>query len=306
MDQICDGRVAIVTGAGRGLGRSHARELARRGARVVVNDLGCGPDGTGSDPEVAQQVVEEIRSAGGEAVASAHDVSDFAAAGELVRLAVDTYGQLDVLVNNAGILRDRSLAGMGEDEWDAVVRVHLRGTFAPSRHAAAHWRDRAKATGAGVDGRLICTTSPVGLFGNFGQTNYIAAKGGIASFTLGAAQELARYGVTVNTIAPTAATRLVLGMTTAEPSEEFLAKFDPGFVSPLVAWLAGPGGAGVTGRVFDLRGNRLALVESWRIGAEVLRDDPWDAAELDDVISGLVAKAAPNPDLSGYVQPEVG
>ncbi|MGY1771994.1 SDR family NAD(P)-dependent oxidoreductase [Blastococcus sp. SYSU D00813] len=299
MEQFCEGRVAVVTGAGRGLGRSHALELARRGARVVVNDLGGGPDGTGADPAVAEAVAAEIRAAGGEAVASPHDVADSDGARDLVQLALDTFGRLDVLVANAGILRDRTLAGMSDEDWDTVVRVHLRGTFAPSRAAAAHWRDRAKSTGAGVDGRLVCTTSPVGLYGNFGQTNYIAAKGGIASFTLGAAQELARYGVTVNTIAPTAATRLTAGLM----SEEVAAQFDPAFVSPLVAWLAGPGGASVTGRVFDLRGNRLALVESWRIGAEVLRDEPWDAAALDDVVSGLVGKAAPNPDLSGYVQP---
>ena len=306
MDRICEGRVAVVTGAGRGLGRSHALELARRGARVVVNDLGGAPDGTGSDPAVAEAVAEEIRAAGGEAVASGHDVSDSDAARELVRLAVDTFGGLDVLVANAGILRDRTLAGMTDEDWDTVVRVHLRGTFAPSRAAAAYWRDRAKATGAGVDGRLICTTSPVGLYGNFGQTNYIAAKGGIASFTLGAAQELARYGVTVNTIAPTAATRLVLALMTDEPPTEFLEKFDPGFVSPVVAWLASPQSSAVTGRVFDVRGNRVALVESWRIGAEVLRDEPWDAAALGDVVTDLIAKAAPNPDISGYAHEQEG
>ncbi|WP_409330795.1 SDR family NAD(P)-dependent oxidoreductase [Trujillonella humicola] len=299
MERFCEGRVAVVTGAGRGLGRSHALELARRGARVVVDDLGGGPDGTGADPAVAEAVAAEIRAAGGEAVAGGHDVADSDGARDLVQLALDAFGRLDVLVCNAGVLRDRTLAGMSDEDWDTVVRVHLRGTFAPSRAAAAHWRDRAKATGAGVDGRLICTTSPVGLYGNFGQTNYIAAKGGIASFTLGAAQELARYGVTVNTIAPTAATRLTAGLM----SDDVAAQFDPAFVSPLVSWLAGPGGASVTGRVFDLRGNRLALVESWRIGAEVLRDEPWDAAELDDVVAGLVGKAAPNPDLSGYVQP---
>ena len=301
MEQICEGRVAIVTGGGRGLGRTYALELARRGARVVVNDLGGAPDGTGSDPSVAQVVVDEIRAAGGEAVASPHDVSDSESATELVRLAVDTFGGLDVLINNAGILRDRTLAGMGDEDWDTTVRVHLRGTFAPSRAAAAYWRDKAKATGAGVDGRLISTTSPVGLYGNFGQTNYIAAKGAIASFTLGAAMELARYGVTVNAIAPAADTRLTEGLMPPEVA----ARFAPEFVTPVVVWLASPQSAAVTGRVFDVRGNRIALVESWRVGAEVLRDDkPWDAAELGDVVSDLIAKAAPNPDISGYVQPE--
>jgi NAD(P)-dependent dehydrogenase (short-subunit alcohol dehydrogenase family) len=282
VEKICEGRVAIVTGGGRGLGRSYALELARRGARVVVNDLGGSTDGTGSDPTVAQAVVDEIRSAGGEAVASPHDVSDSDAANEMVRLAIDTFGGLDVLINNAGILRDRSLGGMSDEEWDDIVRVHLRGTFAPSRAAAAYWRTRAKETGEGVDGRIISTTSPVGLYGNFGQTNYIA------------------YGVTANAIAPAATTRL----TESLMPEEVHPQFDPGFVAPLVVWLASPKSAAVTGRVFDVRGNRIALVESWRVGAEVLRDEPWDAAALDDVVADLVAKAAPNPDNSGYVQPD--
>ncbi len=300
MEQICEGRVAVVTGGGRGLGRAYALELARRGARVVVNDLGGEPDGTGSDPAVAQAVVDEIRAAGGEAVASPVDVSDSEAANGLVQLAVETFGGLDILINNAGILRDRTLASMSDDDWDTILRVHLRGTFAPSRAAAAYWRDRAKQTGAGVDGRLISTSSPVALYGNFGQTNYIAAKGAIASFTLGAAMELARYGVTVNAIAPAATTRLTEALMPAEIAPQF----DPGFVAPLVVWLASPRSAGVTGRVFDVRGNRIALVESWRVGSEVLRDEPWDAAALDDVVSDLMAKAAPNPDNSGYVQPD--
>ncbi|MGD9990579.1 SDR family NAD(P)-dependent oxidoreductase [Pseudonocardia sp.] len=291
--------MAIVTGAGRGLGRSHALALAQHGARVVVNDLGGERDGTGSDPTVAQLVVEEIRAAGGEAVASAHDVSDSASAREIVRLAVDTFGGLDVLVNNAGILRDRTLAGMTDEDWDTVVRVHLRGTFACSRAAAVFWRDRSKETGAPVDGRIICTTSPNGLYGSFGQTNYIAAKGAIASFTLGAAKEMTRYGVTVNTVAPAATTRLTEGLM----PEELVEKFAPAFVSPIVVWLASPQSAAITGRTFDVRGNRIAVVESWRIGSEILHDEPWDPAALGDVVPDLVAKAAPTPDDSGYVAP---
>jgi len=207
MTGICDGRVVIVTGAGRGIGRGHALEFARQGAKVVVNDLGGTMDGTGSDAGPAQQVVDEIRAAGGEAVASGDNVADWKGAERLVRTAIETYGRLDVLVNNAGILRDRMLVNMTEDEWDAVINVHLKGTFGPAHFAAEHWRERSKA-GEEVDGRLINTSSTSGIFGNVGQTNYGAAKAGIASFTIIAAQELARYGVTVNAIAPGARTRL--------------------------------------------------------------------------------------------------
>src|SRR5438477_2640527 len=201
------GKVASVTGAGRGIGRSHALALAAAGARVVVNDLGAGVAGEGSDAGPAEQVVEEIRAAGGEAVANGENVADFAGAERLVRQAVDELGRLDILVNNAGILRDRMLVNMEEDEWDAVVAVHLKGHFAPTRHAAAHWRERSK-TGEEVRARVINTSSPSGVFGNVGQANYGAAKAGIAGFTLIAAQELGRYGVTVNCVAPNARTRM--------------------------------------------------------------------------------------------------
>jgi NAD(P)-dependent dehydrogenase (short-subunit alcohol dehydrogenase family) len=204
---ICDGRVAIVTGAGRGIGREHALMLAEQGAKVVVNDLGGAPDGTGADAGPAQQVVDEIKGMGGEAVANGDDVSDWDGAQRMVNQAVETFGRLDVLVNNAGILRDRMLVNMTEEEWDAVIQVHLKGTFAPSRHAAAYWREQSKA-GKTVDARIINTSSPSGIYGNVGQTNYGAAKAGIAAFTIIAAQELARYGVTVNAIAPAALTRL--------------------------------------------------------------------------------------------------
>ena len=204
---MCEGRVCIVTGAGRGLGREYALSLARHGAKVVVNDLGGSRDGTGTDAGPAQEVVDEITAAGGEAVANTDDVSSWDGAAGLVQQAIDTFGGLDVLVNNAGILRDRMLFSMTEEEWDAVIRVHLKGTFAPSHHAAAYWRERSKA-GEPVDARLVNTTSVSGLYANVGQTNYGAAKAGIAAFTQIAAQELARYGVTVNAIAPGALTRL--------------------------------------------------------------------------------------------------
>src|ERR1700761_6527300 len=201
------GKVAIVTGAGRGIGRCHALALAGAGAKVVVNDLGGGLAGEGSDAPPAEQVAEEIRAAGGEASTNGENVADFAGAERLVRQAIDEFGRLDILVNNAGILRDRMLVNMTEDEWDAVIAVHLKGHFAPTRAAAAYWRERSKA-GEEVRGRVVNTSSPSGVFGNIGQANYGAAKGGIASLTLIAAQELARYGVTVNCLAPNARTRM--------------------------------------------------------------------------------------------------
>src|SRR5580765_8077937 len=201
------GKVAIVTGAGRGIGRAHALALAGAGAKVIVNDLGAALSGEGHDDTPAQQVADEIRAAGGEAAANGENVADFAGAERLVRQAVDELGRLDILVNNAGILRDRMLVNMDEADWDAVINVHLKGHFAPTRHAAAHWRDRAKA-GDQVRALVVNTSSPTGVFGNVGQTNYGAAKAGIANFTIVAAQELGRYGVTVNCIAPNARTRM--------------------------------------------------------------------------------------------------
>src|SRR5690242_2154948 len=214
---LCEGRVCIVTGAGRGIGREHSLMLAEQGAKVVVNDLGGSMDGEGHEAGPAQQVVDEIKAMGGEAVANTDDISDWAGAEKLVQQAVDSFGRLDVLINNAGILRDRMLANMSEAEWDSVIKVHLKGTAGPAHFAAAHWRDRSKA-GDEVDGRLINTTSPSGIYGNVGQTNYGAAKAGIASFTIIAADELARYGVTVNAIAPGALTRLTadLGLGAAD------------------------------------------------------------------------------------------
>ena len=204
---ICDGRVVVITGAGRGIGREHALEFASQGAKLVINDLGAEVDGSGSSDGPAGQVVDEIRGMGGEAVANGDDVSDYEGAGRLIQTAIDTFGTIDVLVNNAGILRDRMLVNMTIDEWDAVIKVHLRGTFAPTRHAVEYWRNRTKA-GETNDARIINTTSPSGIYGNVGQTNYGAAKAGIASFTIIAAMELERYGVTVNAIAPAALTRM--------------------------------------------------------------------------------------------------
>ena len=297
MSGICAGRVAVITGAGRGIGREHALELARQGAAVVVNDLGGSPDGTGADASAAQAVADEITAAGGQAVANTDDVADWDGARRLVEQAIAAFGRLDVLVNNAGILRDRTIATMSEQEWDAVIRVHLRGTFAPTRFAVEYWREAAKRTGQPTGARLINTTSASGIYGNFGQSNYGAAKGGIASFTVIAAQELARYGATANAVAPAARTRLTERLMPAE----YAASYGPEHISPLVAWLASDQSGAVTGRVFDVGGGRIGVAESWRLGPEATRDDGWNAAELGSVIPDLVAKAAPNVDMTGRV-----
>jgi NAD(P)-dependent dehydrogenase (short-subunit alcohol dehydrogenase family) len=246
---ICDGRVAIVTGAGRGIGRGHALELARQGARVVVNDLGGSVEGTGADAGPAQLVVDEIRAAGGEAVANTDDVSDWSGAQRLVAGAIDAFGTLDIVVNNAGILRDRMLFNMDEAEWDAVIRVHLKGTFAPMRWAAEYWRAEHKA-GRPVDARVINTSSTSGLFANPGQSNYGAAKSGIATLSIIAAKELGRYGVTVNAVAPGARTRMTEnlggGMPAPEPGE--WDQRAPDNIAPVVTWLASAESAGITGQ----------------------------------------------------------
>ena len=301
MSAICDGRVAIVTGGGRGIGREHALELARSGARVVVNDLGGAPDGAGSDASPAELVVAEIELMGGRAVASAHDVADWDQARQMVELAVETFGTLDVLVNNAGILRDRTLASMSAEEWDSVIRVHLRGTFAPSHFAAAYWRGKAKETGDPTGARLINTTSASGIYGNFGQSNYGAAKGGIASFTLIAALELAKVGATANAVAPAAKTRLTAPLM----PEGYGDQLAPAHISPLIAWLASSESSPVTGRVFDVGGGKIAVCESWRAGPAAVKDGVWDAAELGAVIPDLISRAAPNVDMQGQVPAEV-
>lgn len=299
MDRLCEGRIAIITGAGRGLGRDYALELSRRGAKVVVNDLGGSSDGKGMDRSAAQAVVDEIVALGGEAVASTHDVSDWDQAKELIDLAVTTYGDLNVLVNNAGILRDRMLVSMTPEEWDDVIRVHLRGTFATSHFAAAHWRDRAKATGSGVDARLINTTSASGLYGSVGQTNYGAAKAGIASFTIISSMELSRYGVTANALAPEAKTRLTESLMPDGMDA------DPAHVAPIVAWLASTASGDITGRVIDAGNGRVAISEMWRRGPEQVKTEGrWDAEEAGEVVRDLVSKAAPNVNIMGYVPAE--
>lgn len=288
MSALLEGRVAIVTGAGRGIGRAHALELARHGARVVVNDFGVALDGS-ADDNPALAVVEEIKALGSDAVANPADVSDFEAAGAMVQQAIDTFGGLDILVNNAGIVRDRMLVNATEDEWDAVMRVHLKGHFAPLRHAAAYWRAESKA-GRPREGRVINTSSGAGLQGSIGQVAYSTAKGGIAAMTLVAAAELGRVGVTVNAIAPVARTRMTEGA--FDTSEMAL----PEDNSPIVAWLASPEAAHVTGRVFEIDGGLLTLEDGWRHGASRDAGRRWEATELGEVVDALIAEGAvPDP-----------
>ncbi|MEU5846621.1 SDR family oxidoreductase [Saccharopolyspora shandongensis] len=301
MGGIVDGRIVIVTGAARGIGRGHALEFARQGAKVVVNDIGAEVDGTGSSTGPAGEVVDEIRAAGGEAIANGDDVADFEGAKRLVESTVEHYGDLNVLVNNAGILRDRMLFNMTEQEWDAVIRVHLKGTFAPLRHAAAYWRAKAKA-GEEVDARVINTTSSSGIYGNPGQGNYGAAKAGIAGLTVIAAREMERYGIAVNAIAPAALTRMTdgLGRQVRAPEGRFdVANADN--IAPLVVWLAGEKAKGITGRVFNVRGGSISVAEGWIAGPGVDKGERWDPAELDDVIPGLVAEARENALTNGKV-----
>lgn len=288
---ICAGRIVIITGAGRGIGRAHALAFAAAGAKVVVNDLGSSLSGESTAETPAEQVVAEIRAAGGEAVANGDDVASWAGAQRLIQQAVDTFGGLDVLVNNAGFVRDRMLVNLGEDEWDAVVRVHLKGHFATMRHAAAYWRAESKA-GRPVDARIINTSSGAGLQGSVGQGNYGAAKAGIAGLTLTAAAEFGRYGVTVNAIAPSARTRMtetVFADMMAKPADGFDA-MAPENISPIVVWLGSTESAGVTGRMFEVEGGRIALAEGWRHGVPVDRGARWNPAELGPVVSELIAK----------------
>jgi NAD(P)-dependent dehydrogenase (short-subunit alcohol dehydrogenase family) len=277
-----DGRVAIITGAGRGIGREHALLFAAEGAKVVVNDLGGAADGTGDDRTAAEQVADEIKAMGGDAIANGDDVSDWDGGERLINSAIDAFGDLHVLVNNAGILRDRMLVSMGEDEWDVVVKVHLKGHFVPTRWAANHWREQAKA-GVTVQASIINTSSTSGLLGNPGQTNYGAAKAGIGSFSIICAQELARYGVRSNCIAPAARTRLTeatpgLGEVIQPPKDGFDV-WDPANVSPLVAYLA-TADCPFNGQTFFVQGGTVKLMRSWRIGDGIERDHRWSVAEL--------------------------
>ncbi|MGC7095292.1 SDR family oxidoreductase [Amycolatopsis lurida] len=296
MSRLCQDRVVIVTGAGRGIGRAHALAFAAEGARVVVNDVGVALDGAATGEGPAAQVVAEIEALGGKAVASTDDVADFAGARNLVRTAVEHFGGLDVLVNNAGFVRDRMLVNLGEEEWDAVVRVHLKGHFAPLRHAAEHWRAEAKA-GRVPSARVINTSSGAGLLGSVGQVNYSAAKAGIAGLTVVAAAELARYGVTVNAIAPAARTRMteqVFAETMAAPDDGFDA-MAPENISPLVVWLGSEDSRAVTGRVFEVEGGKVSVAQSWRHGPSVDKGARWEPAELGPVVADLLERV-PEPE----------
>jgi NAD(P)-dependent dehydrogenase (short-subunit alcohol dehydrogenase family) len=291
-EQLCQGRVCVVTGAGRGLGREYALMLASHGALVVVNDLGVSREGVGVDTSFAQMVADEIRSAGGEALASVADISSWDGARTVIEEAVETFGRLDVLINNAGILRDRMLFSMSEEDWDAVINVHLKGTFAPSRFAAEYWRNQAKA-GRANDARIINTTSASGIYANPGQTNYGAAKAGIAAFTQIAAQELARYGVTVNAVAPGALTRLTGDL---DLPQDVLAQFDPRWVAPVVTWLASGQSCDITGQVIESSGLTVAVAEGWRRGPHA--DPPAHADQVDVLIRKLLADATPRTTVS--------
>ena len=294
MNRLCEGRVAIVTGAGRGIGRAHAMELARHGAKVVVNDIGAEADGRGYSSGPAQEVVEAIVRMGGDAIANGDDVADFKGARRLVDSAIETWGRLDVLVNNAGFLRDRMFVSTSEEEWDAVIRVHLRGHYCPSHHAAIYWRELAKKA-TPLDGRIINTSSGAGLLGSVGQGAYSAAKAGIAALTLVQAAELGRYGVTVNAIAPAARTRMteaVFADTMMKPNDGFDA-MSPDNVSPLVTWLASTDAKDVTGRVFEIAGGRLSIADGWREGPVVDRGARWDSTEIGAAARKLLEKARP-------------
>ncbi len=296
MSTFCDGRVCIVTGGARGIGREYALMLASHGAKVVVNDLGGARDGSGADVGPAQEVVDEIKASGGEAVANGGNVADWNDAKAMIDQAIDSFGRLDVVVSNAGILRDRMLANMEESEWDAVINVHLKGTFCMARHAAAYWRDQSKA-GQPVDGRLINTASVSGIYGNIGQTNYGAAKAGIASFTIIAARELGRYGVTVNCIAPGALTRLTEDLGMGQASEEDKKAMDPKWIAPIVTWLASTESKQVTGRVFEASGRMLAIAEGWHRGPTVAPVE--DPTTLGPIVTDLVKQARKNAGMDG-------
>jgi NAD(P)-dependent dehydrogenase (short-subunit alcohol dehydrogenase family) len=270
-----NGKVAVVTGAGRGIGREHAIALAQAGAKIVVNDLGSSLAGEGADTGPADGVVLEIEALGGEAVSNGENVADFAGAKRLIDAAISAFGRLDILVNNAGILRDRMLVNMEEHEWDAVIEVHLKGHFAPTRHAAAHWRERSKA-GDDVAARVINTSSPSGVFGNVGQLNYGTAKAGIVGFTLIAAQELQRYGVTVNAIAPNARTRMTEAAFGEIPLPDGFDPADPGNNSPIVVALCADEAQDITGQVFFIYGGVVNRLRGWEAGELFASDERWD------------------------------
>ena len=295
MARLCEGRVALVTGAARGVGREHALGLAKHGAKIVVNDLGAGVDGSGADTTPAQAVVDEIKALGGEAIVNGDDVSSWTGAKNMIDQTIDAFGTIDVVVNNAGILRDRMLVNMTEDEWDAVIQVHLKGTFAPSRHAATYWRQLSKDRGEKVNARIINTSSTSGLYGNIGQTNYGAAKAGIAAFTIIAARELARIGVTVNAISPTAYTRMTDNL--REYTEEDIERRDPRWVSPTIVYLSSAEAHDITGRVIQAGNGRVAVCEGWRRGAEI--DQIEDAEAIGPMIRDMISNVRKNSGMDG-------
>ena len=295
MARLCEGRIALVTGAARGVGKEHALGLAKHGAKVVVNDLGAGVDGSGADTTPAQAVVNEIKDLGGEAIVNGDDVSSWDGAKNMIDQTIDAFGTIDVVVNNAGILRDRMLVNMTEEEWDAVIQVHLKGTFAPSRHAAAYWRQRSKETGEKVNARIINTSSTSGLYGNIGQTNYGAAKAGIAAFTIIAARELARIGVTVNAVSPTAYTRMTDNL--REYTEEDIERRDPRWVSPTIVYLSSAEANDITGRVIQAGNGRVAVCEGWRRGAEI--DQIEDAEAIGPMIRDMISSVRMNSGMDG-------
>jgi NAD(P)-dependent dehydrogenase (short-subunit alcohol dehydrogenase family) len=294
---ICDGRVVAITGAGRGLGRAHALAFAAEGAKVVVNDLGASLQGEGVDMSPAQEVVNEIEATGGQAIVNGDDISAWDGAGNLVQAAIDTFGGLDTLVTNAGIVRDRMFVNMSVDDWDAVIKVHLRGTFCPVKRAVEYWRAESKA-GRQRAARVITTSSGAGLMGSLAQTNYAAAKAGIATFTINIAAELGRIGVTANSIAPSARSRMTedaFAEMMAKPESGFDA-MDPANISPIVVWLGSEESADVTGRVFECAGGELSVADGWQHGTPVDKGARWDPAELGPVVADLLAKApAPAP-----------
>lgn len=290
-----DGRVAVITGAGRGLGREHALLFAAEGAKVVVNDLGAEPDGNGSAHGPAQEVADQIRATGGAALVNGDDVSDFDGAGRLIEAAVDAFGDVDILVNNAGILRDRFLVNMSESEWDDVIRVHLKGHFAPTQHVAALWRARSKA-GVERPRAIVNTSSGSGLFGNPGQTNYAAAKAGIAAMAMVWAKELERYGARVNAVAPVARTRLTeqtpgLSDTLQPPSDDRFDLWSPANIAPLVAYLASER-CPFNGHVFYVQGGQVALMRGFGVNHLVSRTERWSVDGLADALSPFAGEQA--------------
>ncbi len=300
MSGICEGRVVIVTGAGRGIGRAHALAFAREGARVVINDLGVSLQGEDGGANPAEEVAEEIRQAGGQAVTNGADVGDFAQAGELVKTAIDNFGGLDVVVNNAGFVRDRMFVSTSEDEWDAIIRVHLKGHYCVTSNACAYWRQQSKA-GQAVDARIINTSSGAGLQGSIGQSSYSAAKAGIATLTLIQAAELGRYGITSNAIAPSARTRM-----TEDVFEDMMKKPESGFdamapenISPLVVWLGSSESKDITGCIFELAGGEISLADGWRKGPAVDKGARWEPDEVGSAVQELVGKATPPQKVYG-------